>query len=208
MPEFGTDSTRTSQLLNLAGEGDADAFAQLVGRHLPMVKDAVRRRLRPNIQARVDRSDIVQETQKVAFERLADYLSRRPMPFRLWLLKTAHERILMAKRAHLRAAKRSVEREIPLPDQSSMHLARHLGGRGPSSAAQQREYAQLVRRCVARLSEKYREILVLRFFNELSNQEVSEILEIQPETARKRFARGLLKLKEELKSAGIDGYTG
>ena len=129
------------------------------------------------------------------------------MPFRLWLLKTAHERILMAERAHMRAAKRSVDREIPLPDHSSMHLARHVGGPGPQSEAQQRECAQLVRRSVAKLPEKYREILVLRFFNELSNKEAAEILELPPDTARKRFARGLLKLKDELKAAGIDGYT-
>jgi hypothetical protein len=41
----------------------------------------------PRLRPRVDPSDVVQEAQLDAFRRLADYLQRRPVPFRLWLRK-------------------------------------------------------------------------------------------------------------------------
>lgn len=203
MREFDNDSENTSQLLLRANAGEAEAFQQLVMRHLPVVRDLVRRRMRPKLQARLDRSDIVQDTQTVAFQRFQDYLERRPMPFRLWLLKTAHERILMAERAHIRAAKRTVDREVPMPDLTSQRPVRHLP-HGPQSAVQIQEQAKCVRQCIAKLSDAYREILELRFFHQLTNGEAAELLEITPDSARKRFARALLKLKNELKRAGIE----
>jgi hypothetical protein len=67
-------------------------------------------------------SDVVQDTQLEAFRRLADYCRRRALPFRLWLRKTAQERLLMARRQHLGAGRRSVGREVPLPEESSFQL--------------------------------------------------------------------------------------
>ena len=127
------------------------------------------------------------------------------MPFRLWLLKTAHQRLLDYERAHLRA-RRSVHRELPLPDQSSMALIGHLHiATTPTASAilQQREQAQLVRRCLALLSELDREILLLRVFDGLKNPEVSVLLELPPATTKKRFTRALLRLKGHLRQAGL-----
>ncbi len=197
------DSTHTTELLSRAENGCPDAFRLLVERHLPAVREAVRKRLRPRIRSRVDNSDIVQEAQKQAFQSLPDFLTRRPMPFRLWLLKTAHERILTAERVHIHAAKRSVEREMPLPDESSLQLACHFGSTNPATKASQRELTQIVRRCVADLGDIDREILVLRCFNNLSNQEVATILEVNPETSKKRFTRAVLRLKDRLEAAGV-----
>jgi len=41
------------------------------------------------MRARVDPSDIVQETFAVASERLDDYLERRPTSLRIWLRRKA-----------------------------------------------------------------------------------------------------------------------
>ena len=79
------DSTETRQLLQRAQTGDRQALQQLFERHLPSLRTSVRRRLSPQLRPRVDSSDVVQETQHVAYRRLDDFLRRRPMPFRLWL---------------------------------------------------------------------------------------------------------------------------
>ena len=50
----------------------------------------------------------------------------RPMPFRLWLRKTAYERLLMIQRHHVDAQRRAVGREVALPDRSSLLVARRL----------------------------------------------------------------------------------
>ena len=83
-------------------------------------------RLDPQVAARFDASDVVQETEMEALRRLPDYLDRRPMPFRLWLRKMAVERLLNLRRHHFELACRSVTREVRLSDRSSCELARQL----------------------------------------------------------------------------------
>jgi RNA polymerase sigma-70 factor (ECF subfamily) len=77
------DSAQTRRLLERAQAGDAGAAEQLLARHRPLLRQVVALRLDVRLRARVDPSDMVQEAQLDAF-RLADYLRRRPMPFRLW----------------------------------------------------------------------------------------------------------------------------
>src|SRR5689334_12329507 len=114
-----TDSAETGQLLNALRGGKPEAFGQLFERHRPSLRRLVAIRLDTRLRNRLDPSDVVQDTQMEAFRRLPDYLRRRPMPFRLWLRKTAQERLLMLSRRHLGAARRAVGREVRLPDQSS-----------------------------------------------------------------------------------------
>ena len=102
MPSISSDSTETDALLNRAASGDEQAFQSLMQRHIPYVHQSVRRRLRPQIRPRIDPSDVVQETQRDAFQRLDEFLRRRPMPFRLWLLRTAHQRVVDVERERLR----------------------------------------------------------------------------------------------------------
>src|SRR5262245_63564764 len=91
------------------------------------------------MRARVDASDIVQEAQLEAARRIDDYLARRPMPFHVWLQKTAYENLLRLRRHHLDAACRSIEHEAPLPEESSVQLAHQLLGGGPTPSQQLRD---------------------------------------------------------------------
>jgi len=200
-----TDSSATCQLIESAAGGNAAALNDLMSRHTDSLQGAVRRRLGRNLARRVDPSDIVQETQKTALERFADYCRRRPMPFRLWLLRTAHERIVDAERQHLHAQKRAVDREMAIPDASSFALARELlvSTPGPERQAMRKEVARQIRRCLALLSEPDREILMFRCFEGLNNREVATLLELNPETTKKRFTRALLRMRHALQDAGI-----
>ena len=200
-----TDSAETVGLLQQIEIGEAEAFDALMRRHLPDIKRSVQRRLKPQMRPRVDPSDVIQETQHEVFSRMDDFLKRRPMSFRLWLLRTAHERLLDTERTHLRAAKRTADREVPLPDASSMQLAARFcqGSHSPSNEASRRELAAKVRRSLARMSELDREVLMLRCFEGLSNMETASLLEVNPETTKKRFARALLRLQQLLRGAGV-----
>src|SRR6516162_2573457 len=103
MAEVTPDSAETSGLLAQVGAGELRAFERLFDRHRAYLLRVVAARLDQGASARIDPSDVVQEAQLEAYRRLPDYLAARPMPFRLWLRKTAQERVLSIRRRHLQA---------------------------------------------------------------------------------------------------------
>jgi len=105
------DSEETVHLLEHAGRGDPAAVNALLARHRDELRAFVDARLEPPVRTRVDPSDIVQEALAAAALRLPEYLERRPMPFHLWVRKTAYERLLNVRRDQ-RAACRDVAREM------------------------------------------------------------------------------------------------
>lgn len=205
MAELTPDSAETQDLLRQAEAGDRQAFEELFVRFRPDLRRFVALRLDPRLLARLDPSDVVQEAQLEALRRLPDFLARRPMPFHLWLRKTAYERLLKVRRRHVEAAQRAVGREVPLPDRSSLLLAQQLlaGGSTPSQQLFRREAARRVGQALAQLPEADREIVLMRNVDGLSYQEVSCLLEVDAAAARKRYGRALLRLRRILFDSGL-----
>jgi RNA polymerase sigma-70 factor (ECF subfamily) len=160
------------------------------------------------MRGRVDASDVVQEAQLEAFRRLPDFLERRPMPFHVWLRKTAYERLLMARRQHVAAGQRALGREVPLPDRSSLLFAERFLSRGstPSQQLRRHELARRVHQVLARLTGIDREILIMRNLEERPYQEIACILEIDSAAARKRHGRALIRLHALLAEEGLTGF--
>jgi DNA-directed RNA polymerase specialized sigma24 family protein len=126
MDDAPADSAETQRLLERVAAGDAAAFDEMFDRHRAALREFLDNRIDDRLRARFDPSDVVQEAQLVAFRRLDDFLARRPMPFGVWLRKTAYERLLMLHRRHRQSHRRGVGREEPLPERSSLGLARRL----------------------------------------------------------------------------------
>ncbi len=202
---FKPDSEATRGLLNSAKNGDAAALDQLLGRHRAVLRRMVELRIDPQLRRRVDPSDIVQEAKAEALRRMPEYLQDLPMPFGLWLRRITYEQLLTMRRRHIEARRRTVDRELPLPQKSSFALARLLLDRGPTPSEQMagQELAQRVREAVALLPEGDREVLLMRNFEGLSNQEVAQVLGIDPVAASKRFGRALLRLRKILQKGGL-----
>lgn len=200
-----SDSTETQRLLEQARAGEPGATDRLLDRHRPYLRRLVEMRLDPQIRGRMDPSDVVQEAQLEALRRLDGYLKEPPMPFRLWLRQIAYDRLLMLRRQHVGAARRAVGREVPLPDRSSLELARQLLGAGSSPSQQliKRELVRRVRQAVAELPEGEREILTLRNLEGLSNQEAAQVLGIDPATASRRYGRAVIRLRTILLQSGL-----
>lgn len=199
------DSTETVRLLEQVSAGHHEAFDDLFARHQEELRQAVVLRLDQKLHTRVDASDVVQETQMQAFRRFDEYLAGRPMPFRFWLRKTAHECLIKFREHHIKAMKRSVDREIHLPDHTSMQLVRRLCAvdSSPSQKAVKREMVRRVRQMLAKLSDNDREILLMRYVEGLSNQEIGYILELHPDTVSRRHGRALLHLAQLMRENGI-----
>jgi RNA polymerase sigma-70 factor (ECF subfamily) len=205
MAEVKTDSTETQRLLEEIAQGDRPSLERLLERYRPALHAFIEARLDPKLRARVDPSDVVQDAQLEVVRRMNDYLRRRPMPFHLWVRKTAYERLLNLQRDHRKTARRSVDREVALPDRSSLLLARPLlsGEPSPSQQLAAREFAERVARAVAQLAKSDREILLMRHGEELPYEEIACLLEIEPATARKRYGRALIRLQKLLSDHGL-----
>jgi RNA polymerase sigma-70 factor (ECF subfamily) len=204
MPDVAPDSSQTRGLLDQVRQGDRHALSALLARHRPALQTFVDCHLDPRLRARVDPSDVVQEAQLEVVRRMDDFLARRPMPFHVWVRKTAYERLLNLRRDH-RRGRRSVEREEPWPARSSLLLARPLvqGGPSPSQEAQARELAERAGRAVAELAEADREVLLMRHAEDLSYEEIACLLDVQPAAARKRYGRALIRLQKVLAEHGL-----
>jgi RNA polymerase sigma-70 factor, ECF subfamily len=204
MPDLEPDSSATKHLLSQAASGDRGVFNYLFERHERLLRRFIKLHFDRRLRARLDPSDVLQETQLHAFRNLDDYLRRRPMPFHLWLQKTAYDRLRTARRRHLRAARRSVERERPLADRSSRILAQQiLAEISPSQRLSHAEVIRIVGEAIAELGETDREILMMRSFEGLSFDEIACLLEIEAAAARKRYGRALLRLRQMLVGRGL-----
>lgn len=191
----------TDELLASASQGDREARGQLLERHRPRLQRMIALRMDRRLAARVDVSDVIQETLAEAVQKLSAYLRERPLPFYPWLRQMAWERLIELQRQHVHAQKRSVKREAawapPLPDESALELVRRLFDRGstPSARLQRVELRQSVRTALDQLPERDREVLVLRHLEQLSASEIAVILATTPGAVHTRHLRALERLR-------------
>jgi RNA polymerase sigma-70 factor (ECF subfamily) len=198
-----SDALDTERLIEQVRAGDRRAFAELLRLYRPYLRRIVELRLDPKLRPRVDPSDIVQEAQIEAARRLEAYLADTPMPFPLWLRQLAYDRLVMTHRRHVQASRRSIHREVALPEHSSLVLARQLFATGstPSQKLEREDLVSRVRQAVAQLADADREILLMRTFEGLSFEEVGCLLAIDAAAARKRHGRALLRLHKLLSAS-------
>lgn len=201
------NSSETDRLLSQAVEGDQESWGLLLGPHRERLRRMVALRLNPQLQRRIDPSDVIQEAFLEAAQRLAEYLREPSMPFYLWLRFLTSQKLVTLQRHHLGTHMRDAGREVSLyrgamPDASSAALAAQLLGRDPrpSEAAMRAELKLRLQHVLDTMDPLDREVLALRHFEQLSNAEAARVLEIQEAAASKRYIRALQKLKHLLTS--------
>jgi RNA polymerase sigma-70 factor (ECF subfamily) len=191
----------TEHLIEQASQGDSDARQQLLERHRGRLRRMVAVHLDRRVAARADPSDVVQEALADAAAKLSAYLRERPLPFYAWLRRLAWERLVKLHRRHLRARRRSARREEPgvldLPDNSAVELARRLvaSGTSPSRHLDRAELQARVRGALARLEEREREVLVLRYLEGLATKEIAAVLGVSEGAVKMRHLRALDRLR-------------
>jgi RNA polymerase sigma-70 factor (subfamily 1) len=201
MSESGHDSVETQNLLAQFRVDQPSAFKKLQDEYTGFLLRIVELRMDARLRSRIDPADVVQESLLEVYRRLAEYLQRRPMPFRLWLRETTLDRLLKLQRYHLKTQRRTISREVSLPDRSSWILAHCLQSQAlsPSGHADQAEIVQQVQEALTQLAETDREVLLLRTVEGLSNGEIAFQLGVSAEAVSKRYGRALLHLGKVLR---------
>jgi RNA polymerase sigma-70 factor, ECF subfamily len=199
-------------LVRRAADGDEAALAELFARHRGRLRQMIRLRLDRRLQGRVDPSDVLQDAYIDLAGKLPEYASKPAMPFFLWLRLVVGERLLRVHRHHLGAAMRDAGRDVSiyrcsLPQAGSASLAAQLLGRitSASRAAVRAEQQILLQDALDGMDSIDREVIALRHFEELSNDEVATVLGLSRAAASKQYVRAMLRLKAVV--SGSPGLT-
>jgi RNA polymerase sigma-70 factor, ECF subfamily len=190
-------------LLDRAEQGDATARHELLERYRIYLRRMVAARLDRRLAARVDASDIVQETLADAARRLDVYLVTRPLPFFGWLRKLAGEQVIQAHRTHVLAQRRTVVRESRIPelsDESAIAFGRSFVAQdtSPSNRLLHQERDEQVMETLAALPDRDREVLVMRHFEHLTTADIAEALGITEGAVEGRLLRAVQRLRSRL----------
>jgi RNA polymerase sigma-70 factor, ECF subfamily len=198
----------TQDLLERAKDGDRAAFEALFQRHRARLRRAIALRMDRRVAARVDASDVVQDTYLEAFRRLHKYLQQPDMPFYLWLRWIAREKVIGLHRRHLGADKRAVTHESALlPADSSAEFVSVIAGHGPSpsQALAGAELAERLRQALGRLTSDERDLILWRHFERLSAHDIAQLLGISEAAASKRYIRAVGRMRAILAELGVSG---
>jgi RNA polymerase sigma-70 factor (ECF subfamily) len=203
--------SETEELMERASRGDALARQELLVRHRARLRQMIAVRMDRRLGARLDPSDVVQEVFADACQKLSDYLQKRPLPFYPWLRQLAWERLVKLHQRHIHAQKRSTTREQrydpELSDESVLALANRLlaSGSSPSRQAMREELRRRVQVALAQLAERDREVLVMRYLEQLSTREIAAVLGIAEGAVKTRHLRALERLRKLLCDDSVEG---
>jgi RNA polymerase sigma-70 factor (ECF subfamily) len=202
------DPDRLDDLIQRAARGEDEALVELFNCYRGRLRQMVRLRLDRRLQGRVDPSDVLQDAYIDMAQKLPEYAGKEAIPFFVWLRMVVGERLLRVHRQHLGAAMRDATREISLhrgafPEATSASLAGQLLGQitSASRSVQRAEMKLRLQGILNAMEPLDREVIALRHFEELSNDEVAAALGLTKSAASKRYVRAMVRLKAAVDDA-------
>lgn len=169
-----------------ARRGDADAFEQLVEAY----RNQVFRLALRMCGNEADADEVAQEAFLSAWKGLPNF--RGESRFSTWLYQlTTHAAIDLLRREKRQAAAEDIDGITAADD-----------GPSPQQQAERAETRREVRSALMQLPEEYRQVLLLRFMQELSYEEIGQALKLPAGTVKSRLNRAKAQLKDILSRSG------
>ncbi len=189
-PTFAT--FEDSALIKLALAGQAECFTALMDRHL----FAIRRRISSMVQNPADAEDVLQEVSLKVWRRLSTF--RSESSFRTWMTRVAiNEALQLFRQEQRRPLCQALENleSVASTDES------------PYQSFSRFETTRAVRRAVAELPAKHRDVLILRDLRELSARETAQSLESTVPAVKTRLFRARLMLLAAVQRSRLRGLV-
>jgi RNA polymerase sigma-70 factor, ECF subfamily len=186
---------------------DQAALATLFEHYRSRLWRIINFRLDHRLGGRVDAEDVLQETYLNASQRIQHVFSESPDGVFVWFRLIVQQTLVQIHRRYFGAKSRDVlrERSTSQPwggprDSESFSISSQLLGHltSPSQAALRAELSQQLQVALESMSDLDREVLILRHFEELTNQETARVLSISQQAASLRYVRALTRLKTVL----------
>ena len=141
-----------------------------------------------------DAEDIVQEIFLKAYINIQSFDTGRK--FSSWLYRIAHNEFI-------NAIKKKKRRPLLFFDPDTL-LPRPVSKENTDTKANEQELSHLLDKCLNKLDAKYREPLVLYYFEELSYKEIADVLRVPIATVGIRLQRGKKNMKTLYKKLNYD----
>ena len=175
----GTVEMDDRDLIAYAQQGDRQAFTELVCRHQGSIVSLTYRMCGDLRLA----EDAAQEAFVRVWQNLNSYKPKYAI--RSWLYRIAAN-----------AALDSLRRDRPTAELDSLSVADL--GTSPEQSVEENQRVGHVRRAIAQLSEPLRVVLILREYQELTYQEIADVLDIPVGTVMSRLNSARVQLRHEL----------
>ena len=191
---------RASGLAKRLRGGDTQALAELFTLYQDRLVRLIDFRLDRNLHSRVDPADVLQEAYIDASERVSQFAAGN-FSIALWLRLIVLQRVQLVVRYHLLTGKRDARKEAFVGQQDESRSSEGIADllvdsiTSPSSAAARAEMVALAEQMLETMSPTDREVLILRHFEQLPNDEIAEVLGISAKAASIRYVRALGRLK-------------
>ncbi len=187
---------RLTRILEDARAGSAEAldalFQQAAGRLLAVI----RLRMGPQLRGRLESRDILQSTLLKAFERLDQLQGGNSQSLMGWLVRIAENEIRDQDDFHGRRC-RDAAKDAGLDENVAAGLVAQL--RSQVSRLIQDEEAVRLEQALEAIEPHYREIILLRKYEELGFETIGARLGKSPDACRMLMARALAALTVKLK---------
>jgi len=149
-----------------------------------------------------DALDAAQETMVTLAHRIGDFQFRSR--FSSWVFRIAVNASIDVRRRRLDAPRGKVRTQIGTADEEGLAIFPQTEdqGLGPVETVQRTESMEAVRQALASINPKFSSLLVLRYLQDLSYEEISETLECSLGTVKSRLNRAHGALREYMSHRG------
>jgi RNA polymerase sigma-70 factor (ECF subfamily) len=182
--------------IEAARHGDREALGQALLSVRDYLLLIANEGLDPALQGKGNASDLVQETFLLAQRGVGGFRGRTASEWRVWLRSILIHSLAKERRRFGATAKRTVQREVTIPDAMKFECAADNETPSRNLAQQEREAALF--EGMERLPEHYRNVVVWHHRERLSFEEIGRRSGISAEAARKLWMRALGRLRKEL----------
>lgn len=172
-------------------KGDHNAFSEIVELYKDKVYQLCYRMLGNSHEA----EDIAQEAFIRAYVNIDRYNTSRK--FSTWLYRIATN--LCIDRIRKKKPDYYLDAEIAGTDGLTMYSQIAADGSQPADEVTNMELQNEIQKEISSLPEKYRSVIVLKYIEELSLNEISEILDLPLGTVKTRIHRGREALRKRLR---------
>jgi RNA polymerase sigma-70 factor (ECF subfamily) len=180
---------------------------EALGRALEACRDylllVANRQLDPDLRAKGGASDLVQETFLEAQRDFSQFRGTSGGELLAWLRQMLLHNLGAFRRHYRYTGKRRVDREVSLTaDGTSSGLSLEPAGdsNSPSGQAMELEETQAVQRALDRLPDDYRRVVVYRYREGRSFEEIAELMQRSANAVRKLWFRAVERLQQQMEN--------